>query len=793
MDNQKKIAKTKYGYFTADGREYVITRPDTPKPWVNHLSNERYCAFVSHTGGGYSFVDDSGYNRILREKPGDELIEDRPGRYLYVRDNESGTFWSLGWQPVCRPADFWQARHGLGYTQISSVNEEIQGSLRFFVPLKDTGEFWTVRLKNLSWKKRDLTIFTYVEWCLGSFHSDLIDRSFDILFNRCEFEEDILLATKTRWVRPDRQDMPWDKTAYIFSNLGVDQFTASKRQFLGPYHYLSSPRAVEEGKCRTGSALAEDAVGVLMKRLVLEPNREIIFDICLGVGESKEIIKEKCRSFSKHETIEKEWDKLGIYWQQHLAKVQVETPDPEFNASVNYWNQYQAWVTPRWAEMDSYYIAGGPTYGFRDESQHIFGIMPHDLEFAQKKLIYLLEHQFTEGKVFHNFDVMNNQGVLTGHADDCQWLVMAILNYIEESGDLAFLKKPVSYHDGGKGPILEHLLRALDYTLSNRSGQGLALHRTADWNDALAGGHLGRGESMMVSNQICWNIKRLLPVFKKIKKPELAKKYSQIYREMKKALNDLAWDGEWYIRATCDDGEPVGSRRKKEGKIFLNAQTWPIISGVADRERGRQAMDAVDKHLNTEYGPCLFLPSFTVLNNVFGIISQFAPGTKENGTIFNHPVAWAVIAECLLGRGDRAFKIWQATSFITRGKQPEIYQAEPYVYAEFVYGPESALFGEGSFTWTTGSASWFFRACLDWVLGVRPTLDGLLIDPSIPSGWEKFKVSRNFRGAIYEIQFFNPEKVSHGVKEIEVDKKKIRGFILPDFGRGRHRVKVTMG
>ncbi|MCJ7827822.1 glycosyl transferase family 36, partial [Patescibacteria group bacterium] len=634
---------------------YVITRPDTPKPWVNHLTNDRYCAMVSHTGGGYSFVDDSGYNRITREQPGDEIITDRPGRYLYVRDDNTGNYWSAGWQPVQEKPSFWETRHGLGYTEVSSVNNDIQTTMRFFVPLEGLYEIWMIRIKNLSWKKKDLTLFTYVEWCLGNFYSDLMDRSFDVLFNKTKFDKNTILATKTRWIRPDRKDLAWDKHAFIYSNLGADSYDCNKSKFLGPFHYLKNPQVVEEGECSRSSGDGTDAVGVLSKKISLKPGQEILFDVVLGVVYEEGEIESVRRKFGDHKEVESQWQENQLYWQKYLEKIKVETPDEKFNISVNFWNKYQAWITPHWAEMDSYYISGGPTYGFRDECQHIMGILPQDAEFAEKKLVYLLEHQIIGGKVLHNFDVLSDQGSLTGHADDCQWLVMAIINHLEETGDLGFLKKVVKFHDSGEGTILEHLLKALDYTLSNISQHKLALHRTADWNDALAGGHLGKGESMMVSNQICWNIIRLLPILEKIDRKALVTKYQKKAAEIKVALNKYAWDGDWYIRATNDNGEVVGGKQKMEGKIFLNAQSWPIMSQVATQERGIKGMDAVREHLMTPYGPCLFLPSYTQLNGALGIISQFSPGTKENGTIFNHPVTWAVIAETILGRGDRAY------------------------------------------------------------------------------------------------------------------------------------------
>jgi cellobiose phosphorylase len=355
------------------------------------------------------------------------------------------------------------------------------------------------------------------------------------------------------------------------------------------------------------------------------------------------------------------------------------------------------------------------------------------------------------------------------------------------------LKEGLKFYDRGKATVFEHLAKAMDYTLSNLSPRGLCLHRTADWNDALAGGRLGRGESMMVSNMTCWNIKELLPLLKKLSQKKLVQKYQMVYEKMKMVLNKECWDGEWYIRATDDDRTTLGSNKRKEGRIFLDAQTWSVISSVADSERGKQAMDAARDHLDTPYGPVIFLPSFTHLNSALGIISQFVPGTKENGAIFHHLVTWAVIAECLLGRGNQAFSYWQKTNFITRGKNPDLYKTEPYVYSEFVFGPESQFFGEGSFSWITGSAAWFYRACLDWILGVRPTLDGLLIDPCIPKEWKSFEVKRTFRGAVYQIKVKNPEYVSKGIKQIKVDGQKISGQILPVLKKGKCQVEVEMG
>jgi cellobiose phosphorylase len=372
--------------------------------------------------------------------------------------------------------------------------------------------------------------------------------------------------------------------------------------------------------------------------------------------------------------------------------------------------------------------------------------------------------------------------------------MLIIIHYLYETGDLAFLEENIPFYDTGEATVKEHLIRALEYSLRHLSPRGIPLRRTADWNDALTGGRLGKGESVMVAHQLAYTIKILIPVLEKIGEKELIKKYQLIYDRVKNTLNKDFWDGAWYIRATTDDGGPIGSKKNKEGKIDINAQTWSVLSGVGHfKGRDKKAMDSVWEHLNTKYGPAMFLPAYHLPSETFGIVSQFTPGTKENGAIFNHPVTWAIIAECLLGRGDKAYKYWQETSPVLRGEDPDLYKVEPYVYAEFIYGPDHPQFGRGSFTWTTGSASWYWRACLDYIIGLQPTLDGLKVEPCLPKVWTKVKVERDFRGSRYLIEINNPQKVNKGVKSIIVDDKKIKGNILPLFPNGEHQVIVEMG
>lgn len=797
---------SKYGQFSDTGDEYIIFRPDTPKPWINYLTNGNYCALVSQTGGGYSFVGDAGYNRILAEIPGEVTITDRPGRYIYIRDNETGRFWGMNWQPVCKNMDSYEARQGMGYTKIKASKEGISSNTTFFVPPEDDLEIWQIDLMNNSQKSRNLSIFIYVEWSLAQNQDNLVESAFNGLFEDVYFRKNAIFATKRRWGRPDKPGEPWDKYAFLTINKKVDYYDCIKENFLGMYGDISSPAVLNDHNCKNSDGEGRRSIGALQKNIILKPDQEFSFDVLLGATE-RDISVEKygdaygiapalklIKKYSTREATDKAFSELNTFWRKYLDKLTVKTPDKDFNISVNYWNKYQAWMTVQWSLMDSYYVGGSATYGFRDMSQHILGTLPNDLELSKNRILQLLKFQYQEGKTVHNWDKLLNVGIVTNHSDDAQWLVFAVLSYIYESGDFGFLDEAVPYYDGESGLVLEHVIRALDFTLTHTTNRGIPKRRTADWNDALVSSDGGQGESEMVANQLQYNIKLLLPVLERIRKTELIIKYDKIYHEIFEILNKHFWDGDWYIRATTDNGKPIGSKKNKVVQIDINAQTWAIMSGVAEyRNRGKKAMDSVWKKLHTKYGFEMFTPYFHKPDPAHGIISQFTPGTKENGSIFNHPISWAVIAEVLIGRPEKAYQIWKETSFMTRGKEPDVYRAEPYVYAEFVYGPSNPEFGRGSFTWTTGSASWFWRACTDYILGVRPTIDGLFIDPAIPSQWHEASMIRHFRGSRYDITIHNPHGVSSGVKQILLNGKEIEEKIIKVDTIGEYKIDVILG
>lgn len=736
------------------------------------------------------------------------VIEDRPGRYIYIRDNDTGEFWSLGWQPVMKKLDRFEAKHGIGYSSIESSCQGIDGSVLFFVPREDDCEIWQTKLTNVGDKKRRLSIFFFIEWSLGLQKANAQEASFNDLFNFTAFKDNAIFAGKRHWETATKKGLFWDKVAYFALDHAVDSFDCQKDKFTGVYGDIIRPEAVVEGNCSRSQGLGHRAVGVLQKNIILGARTSQNLNAILGVVEtnphSKSFnqamatgsvrAKSTIEKYKKAGAIDSAFAAVKKYWADYNSQTITKTPDDFFNISFNYWNKYQAWVTANWSLMDSYYIGGGSgTIGFRDMCQHIIGILPNDEALAKRQLKKLLSFQLKEGRTVHNWDKMTGLGKVTGHSDDPQWLILSVLFYLKETGDLSFLKEDIAYYDSGSAPVLQHLIRAVEYGLKRLSPRHLPYRLTADWNDAFNSEREGKGESEMVACQICYNLREIGVVLEGVGEHQLAEKYRRVYEKIKESINKHYWDGAWYIRSTTNSGSAIGSKKNQYQKIDINAQTWAILSGVADDKRGKTAMDSVWKRLNTKYGPAIFLPAYQRPEEEYGILSQFAPGTKENGAIFNHPVSWAVIAETILGRGDKAFEFWKETNFAYRAQEPEVYKIEPYVYAEFVYGPEHPEFGRGSFSWATGSASWFWRACLDHILGVQPVLGGLKINPCLPRDWRQVEVSRRFRGADYHIRIQNPFRVNRGIDRIIVDGVRLTGNVIRPFAGGSHFVEVTLG
>jgi len=812
------VGLEKYGHFSDDGTEFVITRPDTPAPWVNYISNKRLTGLVTNTGGGYTFYMCPRDSRITRWRY-NGLPWDRPGRYVYVRD-EHGDYWSLSWQPVAKSPDFYECRHGLGYTTIEYEYRGLRSKILYFVPMEDDLEVWHISLENRTNRQFRGDLFAYVELCLGHALVDLINQPNDQHFNIVSFDQanEIIYATKNYWVTYQgatvkQPNQAWNKYVFYASSLPVIGYDGKKDAFIGPWRSESNPIAVEEGRCRDTEITAGDACAALQSKIVLDPGETKAFVMLMGVvdrdgysAKAQQIVQK----YRSPENVDKALRSMHNYWEEYLSAAQVKTPDPEMNLMLNIWAKRQAWVTFHMHRTAGYYH-GGLLFGtgIRDQSQDLMGPLLAEPHEVRERICEMLSHQFADGSTLHNYFPLTGQGEKTGHSDTPLWLPLAVTSYLKETADFSFLRRTVSFHDGGEASVLEHIMRAVDYTISNLTHRHLPKFGPGDWNDTLDYvGRGGTGESMWVAEFLCFILREMAELLDRLcaecKKPDygdwnesrLAEKaceYREEYDRIAEALNTLCWDGEWYIRGTRDDGRPIGSHTNDEGRIFLESTTWAVISGIAPTDRARITMDSVYKHLNTPRGPQILSPAYRRVDPGIGLATRCVPGKKENGAIFNHPVAWAILAECILGNGSRAYEYYRKTIPINQARDPDIYRMEPYVYSEYVTSPEHPTFGEASHSWLTGSAVWMYRDGLDWILGVRPTYDGLVIDPCVPSEWDAFSVTRKFRGATYQIEVENPNHVERGIGSLEIDGKKVEGNILPVFSDGLHKVRVVMG
>jgi cellobiose phosphorylase len=794
----------KYGHFSDDGKEFIITRPDTPAPWVNYISNSKYTGLVTNAGGGYSFYICPKDSRITRLRY-NGLPWDRPGRYVYLRDADDGDYWSLSWQPVAKKTDFYECRHGMGYTSIESEYKQIRSKILYFVPLSDDLEVWKVSLENKSDRKRKLSVFSYVEFCLGHALVDLINQPNDQHFNVVCFdkEHDFIYATKNYWVTYSgatvkQPNQAWNKYVFFASSLPVKGFDGKKDAFIGPWHSESNPIAIEEDKCRNTEITASDPCGALRHEIELAPGEKMEFTITMGLVDREgysELAPPLVEKYRDMANVDAAFAELNKHWDEYLSAVQVETPDPEMNLMLNVWAKRQSWVTFHMHRTAGYYH-GGLLFGtgIRDQCQDLMGPVISEPDVIAERICDVFSHQFAEGSTLHNFFRLTGHGERTGHSDTPLWLPLAAISYVKETGDYKFLDRVVPFQDEGEATILEHVTRAVDYPLGNLTPRHLPKFGPGDWNDTLDYvGRKGIGESVWVAEFLCYVLRETAELLDRQGLTEKAAHYRDEYKQVAAALNELCWDGEWYFRGTRDDGGVIGSHTNKEGRIFMNAESWSVISGIAPEDRAKSAMDSAYKMLNTSRGPKILTPAYRTVDQGVGLATRCVPGKKENAAIFNHPAAWAVLGECLLGNGNRAYEYYKETMPINQAYDPDIYRMEPYVYSEYVTSPDHPTFGEASHSWLTGSAVWFYRDGTDYILGVRPAYDGLIVDPCIPSAWDGFKITRVFRGATYKIEVKNPNHVEHGVKSVTIDGKLIDGNELPLFDGGVHEVICTMG
>lgn len=789
---------SKYGYFTEDGMEYVITRPDTPRPWINVLSNGDYGLVASQTGSGFSWKGNSQLARVTRWEQ--DLIRDEWGKYIYVRDRDSGEYWSLTWKPMKTAFDSYEVRYGLGYVTYKSFYRGIRMEKTLFVDRDEPVEAWRVRVKNESSFGRQLSLFTYFEWCLGNaadthreFHKTFIETKIDR-------ERHVLHGIKRpalvpRFISSGLSETPL--SAFHACNV-AKAYEGDKEAFFGQYGDILNPRALKDGKLLNSCGKWVDAVASLQVDVDLEPGEEKTVIFLLGTAESGEKLDELLKKYRSEASFEKELKKVRDLWKGLVEEAWIQTPDEGMNFLTNIWLKYQAICGRIWARCAYYQSSGG--IGFRDQLQDSHVFLPLNPELTKKQILLHAEQQFPDGTVYHWWHPNTRIGAHTDMVDDLLWLVYLTLSYLDETADESILDEEANFVPDKnskviRGTLYDHCLRAIDKVLSRFSKRGLPLMGEGDWNDGLS--HVGinwKGESIWLGHFLYGILKRFSPYVKKQGDKKRAINYEKRADDLKAAINKYAWDGEWYFRCTRDDGELLGSKVCKEGKIFLNAQTWSVISGTATPERAKIAMKSAEKYLYREYGPLLLTPAYSVTDQNIGYISRYAPGLRENGGVYTHAATWGIWAQCLMGNGEKAYETYNRMSPVLKGMNPDHYCVEPYVTPGNSDGPDSPYFGRGGWTWYTGSAAWLFRVTWEGILGIQVTEEGLKIDPVIPKEWNSFSVRRKFRGAVYEIEVINSKHVNRGVREIRIDGKIIRGTLIRPHRDGKkHKVLVTLG
>jgi len=794
-----------YGYFDDESREYVITRPDTPRPWSNYLGSTEYGAIITNNAGGYSFYGSAWESRFLRLRPNSVPL-DQPGRYFYIRDNDSGDYWSASWQPVGKPLDQYAStcRHGTAYTIITSRYAGIESESTYFVPLGQTFEYWRLRLANRSLSTRRLSVFTYCEFAsCWNVVNDLLNLQYSSFIIKAHVEDGILgMSTHPYFPFDPNHLMGCGRTWMALVGAPVVGYETVRDRFLGScYNTYANPEAVRRGECSGFMAEGESGCGTLQADLVLAPGetRELI--VMLGMGTPASHGKATVAEFGTPQRCEQELEKLRRTWHARLGSIEVRTPDPDLDHMVNVWNAYNALITYTWSRHASLVYNGERDgLGFRDTVQDFLGAIPLLKEGIRDRLELMLTGQVSSGGAIPVIKPFSHR---PGHeqpppdeefrSDDCLWFFNAVPEYVAETGDLSFYTKVLPFADCAEATVLGHLRRALEFNLQRSGANGLPCGLRADWNDCVKMGY--NGESVMVAFQLRFGLGVYAEIASRLGLADEAA-WALAQRERLDAdIQRACWDGEWFLWAIGEDGHRYGSKEETEGRIYINTQVWAVISGAATPSQARSAMRAVKEQLATPYGIALSAPPFThTPPNVMGGVI-YNHGIKENAGIFCHTQGWAVMAECMLGNGNQAYEYYRAYMPSAYNNRAEVRESEPYVHCQTTYSTTNRNAGKSRVPWLTGTVAWSYHAAVQWILGVRPEVDGLRIDPCIPSPWRGFTMKRRFRGATYEIEVENPHGVQKGVVSIRMDGADVpRDRPLPVAPAGSTvRVQVRMG
>lgn len=823
----------KFGFFDDKNREYVITSPKTPYPWINYLGTQGFFSLISNTAGGYTFYKDARLRRITRYRYNNVPV-DMGGRYFYI--NDGGHVWNPGWSPVKTELDSYTCRHGMGYTIINSSSNGVNAEVTFFVPQDINVEIQKVTLKNTTNSAKKLKLFSFIEWCLWDAQDD--STNFQRNFNTGEVE--ILGSTiyhKTEY--KERRD----HFAFYTVNAPIQGFDTDRESFLGLYNGFDKPQTVFAGKPNNSVADGWSPVASHYIEVELAAGESKDFVFALGyvenkveekfdtsgnyeglidtIGYKKNVINktkayeimDKCNTPEKADKL---FAELREHWDLLLSQYHTETPNENVNRMVNIWNQYQCMVTFNMSRSASYFESGiGRGMGFRDSNQDLLGFVHQIPARARERLLDLAATMLEDGGAYHQYQPLTKRGnheLGSNFNDDPLWMILAVAAYIKESGDTAILDEVVPYEndDSKAATMLDHMKRAFYHVCTKVGPHGLPLIGRADWNDCLnlncfsdtpgqsfqtSTSKDGKvAESVMIAAMFCFIAPEYVEMCRlKGDSAEAAKAQAEIDK-MRELTVKHGFDGEWFLRAYDDFGRKLGSHENEEGKIFIEPQGFAVLAGLG-KEQGLdvKTLDSVDKYLNSKHGLVLNNPAFTKYYIEYGEISTYPGGYKENAGIFCHNNAWIICAEAEIGRGEKAFEYYSKIAPAFREEISDLHRTEPYVYAQMIAGKDAKRHGEAKNSWLTGTAAWNFVAISQYILGVKPQYDGLKIDPSIPAAWDGFKISRLFRGGVYNITVKNPDHINKGIKSLVVDGKEISGNVIPVLGNGSFNVEVTMG
>lgn len=810
----------KFGHFDDSNKEYVITTPKTPLPWINYLGCSEFFSLISNTCGGYSFYKDAKLLRLTRYRYND-VPADVNGKYFYIKDESC--VWNPGWQPTKTELDSYECRHGIGYSRFQSSKNKVEARLLTFVPMNDNCEISSLKLTNHSSCKKELTLFSYVEWCLWNADDDM--KNFQRNLNIGEVEvTDSAIYHKTEY-RERRNHY-----AVYSVNTKIDGFDTSRDAFLGAYRGADLPLAVENGTCTNSIASGWSPIAAHQIHVTLEPGETKSFVFVLGYAENPE--EEKWESvgiinknpakamLARYQTdadVEKAFADLNRYWDTLLSKYTVKSENDKVDRMVNIWNQYQCMVTFNMSRSASYYESGiGRGMGFRDSCQDLLGFVHLIPDRARERIIDIASTQFQDGSAYHQYQPLTKKGnsdIGSGFNDDPLWLIAGTSAYVRETGDTSILTEMVPFDNdlSVAAPLMEHLKRSLDYIITHKGPHKLPLIGRADWNDCLNlncfSEHPGESfqtfgpsegpvaESVFIAGMFVKYGEEYAQLAELMNMPEEAARARAEVEAMNKAILKDGWDGDWFVRAYDAYSNKVGSKECDEGQIYIEPQGFCVLAGVGVAEGlAKKALDSVKEKLDTDYGIMLLQPAYTKYHLELGEVSSYPPGYKENAGIFCHNNPWVSIAETVIGRGSRAFEIYQKTCPAYVEEISEIHRTEPYVYSQMIAGKDAKFHGEAKNSWLTGTAAWTFVNISQYILGVSPTHTGLSINPCVPKGFGDFTLTRKFREGTYTIEVKNPKDVEKGIQNITVDGKTVDGCIIPyEKGKTEYHVVVTMG